>query len=135
MAAPVIWLGFWLVSLMAYSGFAAPGGLFVFGSGNKKGPKRPHAHRLNLDGRQPSPAVRLGTTTIRSLVIILRIAPAILPKGCANHIDVRPDVKGLQPIWCVHATLAAFRPFGEREFAATAIKASHGALILARHHA
>jgi hypothetical protein len=42
----------------------------------KKGPKRPHAHRPNLDGSQPSPAVRLGTTAIRSLVIILRIEGA-----------------------------------------------------------
>src|SRR6185437_3605347 len=39
----------------------------------KKGPRRPHAHRPDWDGRQPSPAVRLGTTMIRSLVIILRI--------------------------------------------------------------
>src|ERR1700730_13463843 len=52
-------------------------------SENKKGPKRPHAHRPNLGWPQPSPAVRLGTTRISSLVILLRICLLELPKGCA----------------------------------------------------
>jgi hypothetical protein len=70
----------------------------------KKGPRRPHAHRPNWDGSQPSPAVRLGTTTIRSLVIILHIEGARLPKGCANHSGHTPEVKGsrhFSAIWAV----------------------------------
>src|SRR5665213_845416 len=61
---------------------------------NKKGPKRPPCTPPEFEWPQPSPAVRLGTTTIRSLVIILRIRPTELPKGCANHSGQTPDVKG-----------------------------------------
>src|SRR6478672_777853 len=84
-AAPVIWFGSWLLSVMACSGCAAGAAFFGFEffEGIKKGPERPHAHRLNLGWPQPPPAVRLGTTTIRSLVIILRILRLGLPKGCA----------------------------------------------------
>src|SRR5947209_9836925 len=83
-AAPVIWFGSWLLSVMACSGCAVASGFFGFEFlGNKKGPERPHAHRLNLGWPQPPPAVRLGTTTIRSLVIILRIRRLGLLKGCA----------------------------------------------------
>src|SRR3978361_1326399 len=100
LGAPVIWFGSWLLSVMT---------VFLdllrirccqrpsvgFGNlGNKKGPQRPHAHRPNVDGLQPPPAVRLGTTTIRSLVIILRIRGLGLPKGCAGYTARSPEVKG-----------------------------------------
>jgi hypothetical protein len=62
---------------------------------NKKGPKRPHAHRLFSGWPQPSPAVRLGTTTIRSLVILLRIWRLKLLEGCADHTGQRWKVKAL----------------------------------------
>src|SRR6516225_10526651 len=73
---------------MAFSGWRCcqrlvrlgPGPGLGLGSGNKKGPEEAHAHRLNLDGVQPSPAMRLGTTTISSLVIILRICRLDFPK-------------------------------------------------------
>src|SRR5258708_12842209 len=80
---------------MACSGCAFVARLFSVGfRENKKGPKRPHAHRLNLGGPQPSPAVRLGTTTISSLVVLLLIWPPVLPKGYANHAGAPPKVKG-----------------------------------------
>src|SRR5258707_1376940 len=60
---------------------------------NKKGPKRPHAHRPNLGWPQPSPAVRLATTTISSLGILLRIWPPRLPKGCARYSSPTREVK------------------------------------------
>src|SRR5437879_13917371 len=88
-AAPVIWFGSWLLSVMVCSGCAAGAAFFGFEffssffKGIKKGPERPHAHRLNLEWPQPAPAVRLGTTTTRSLVIMLRILRLGLPKGCA----------------------------------------------------
>src|SRR4029078_12322137 len=76
-AAPVIWFGSWLLSVITYSWLVpdalSPAAFSASSLGNKKGPQRPHAHRLNLGWPQPPPAVRLGTTTIRSLVIILRI--------------------------------------------------------------
>src|SRR6516225_6444594 len=86
---------------MAFSGWRCcqrlvrlgPGPGLGLGSVNKKGPEEAHAHRLNLDGVQPSPAMRLGTTTISSLVIILRICRVRLPKGCANHSDRKLKVK------------------------------------------
>ena len=97
-------------------------GLFVWvGSWEiKKGPKRPRAHRLNLDGVQPSPAMRLGTTTISSFVIILRMRPTKLPKGCANHSGRGPKVKGNGREGYDFATLAGQAALGECEFAAVA---------------
>jgi len=97
-------------------------GLFVWvGSWEiKKGPKRPRAHRLNLDGVQPSPAMRLGTTTISSFVIILRMRPTKLPKGCANHSGRGPKVKGNGQEGYDFATLAGQAALGECEFAAVA---------------
>src|SRR5262249_54260513 len=68
----------------------------------KKGPNRTHAPRSYLDGSQPPPAVRLGTTTIRILAIILRIEPPELPKGCAKHSGQTGKVKPSRPesaIW------------------------------------
>src|SRR5260221_3410653 len=85
MAAPLIWFGSWLLSLMAGSGCAVYCAVSSVGDlENKKGPKRPPCTPPEFGWPQPSPAVRLGTTTIRSLVIILRIRPLGLPKGCAN---------------------------------------------------
>ncbi|HLZ03797.1 MAG TPA: hypothetical protein VKR55_16815, partial [Bradyrhizobium sp.] len=69
----------------------------VFASGNKKGPQEAHAHRPYLDGSQPPPAVRLGTTAMRSLVIILRIERLGLPKGCAKHSGQAGKVKPNRP--------------------------------------
>src|ERR1700744_1480628 len=97
-AAPVIWFGSGGLSLMVFVLL----GLLVFASGNKKGPREAHAPRPNVGGRQPPPAVRLGTTTIRSLVIILRIGGARLPKGCAIHNGQTGKVKPSRPksaIW------------------------------------
>src|SRR5882672_9433199 len=99
-AAPVIWFGSWLLSVITcFLGLlrircCERPSFGLENLGNKKGPQRPHAHRPNLDGLQPPPAVRLGTTTIRSLVIILRILGLGLPKGCAKHSAQTPDVKG-----------------------------------------
>ena len=92
----------------------------------KRGPKRPHAHRLNLDGVQPSPAMRPGTTTISSLVIILRMRPAKLPKGCANHNGQSPKVKGNGQEGYDLTTLAGQAAFGECEFAAVTQNACEG---------
>src|SRR3979411_2671049 len=65
---------------------------------NKKGPKRPHAHRPYVGWPQPPPAVRLGTTRIKSLVILLRISSLRLPKGCAEHSGQTRKVKGRRPM-------------------------------------
>src|SRR5471032_3321674 len=98
-AAPVISLGSWLLlSLMAGSGCALFGATLSVDLENKKGPKRPHAHRPVLGWPQPAPAVRLGTTRIRSLVILLRILPLGLSKGCAEHTGQTWKVKGKRPI-------------------------------------
>src|SRR5258705_7367447 len=80
--------------------------------GIKKGPKRPHAHRLNLGWPQPPPAVRLGTTTIRSLVIILRIRLLGLPKGCAV-IPPGPRKSREGRHFRDLSSVAVFRAFGE----------------------
>src|ERR1700710_2343764 len=117
-AAPVIWFGSWLL----LSVIAVFLGLLrirccqrpSFGCenlGNKKGPQRPHAHRPNVDGLQPPPAVRLGTTTIRSLVIILRIRGLGLPKGCAGYTARSPEVKGRRRSarFCEFSGVPAFR--------------------------
>src|SRR5437879_6774258 len=149
-AAPVIWFGSWLLSVMVCSGCAAGAAFFGFEflerdyvssklhlalssclsmifsenrfplfrimlQGIKKGPERPHAHRLNLGWPQPPPAVRLGTTTIRSLVIILRIRRLGLPKGCAV-IPPSPRKSREGRFQRDLGRLAAFRPFGEWEF-------------------
>src|SRR5206468_4475335 len=89
--------------------------------GIKKGPERPHAHRLNLGWPQPPPAVRLGTTTIRSLVIILRIRGLELPKGCAVIPSAPRKSREGRP-YRNFGSLAAFRPFGEWEFAVPAMR-------------
>src|SRR5258707_627115 len=60
---------------------------------NKNGAQMAHAHRPNLGWPQPSPAVRLATTTISSLVILLRIWPPRLPKGCARYSSPTREVK------------------------------------------
>src|SRR3981189_1375678 len=99
-AAPVIWFGSWLLSVITcFLGLlrircCERPSFGLENLGNKKGPQRPHAHRPNFDGLQPPPAVRLGTTTIRSLVIILRIRGLGLPKGCAGYTARSPEVKG-----------------------------------------
>src|SRR3954464_12294529 len=80
--------------------------------GNKKGPQRPHAHRLNLGWPQPPPAVRLGTTTIRSLVIILRIWRLRLPKGCAV-IPPGPRKSREGRPHRDFGSVTVFRPYGE----------------------
>src|SRR5436190_21655223 len=115
-AAPVIWFGSWLLSVMICSGCAVPARLRRFGfKGIKKGPERPHAHRLNLGWPQPPPAVRLGTTTIRSLVIILRIRRLGLPKGCAViPPSPRKSREGVNERDL--GSVAGFLPFGECEF-------------------
>ena len=69
---------------------------------------------------QPSPAARLGTTTIRSLVIILHMWRSRLSKGCANHSGHSPKVKGNSPKGYRFLSIARFSAFGEREFAAVA---------------
>src|SRR5258707_10220392 len=64
---------------------------------NKKGPERPHAHRPFSGWPQPAPAVRLGTTRIRTLmrvwVILLLILALRLLKGCAEHSGQTRKVK------------------------------------------
>src|ERR1700720_1006749 len=83
MAAPVIWFGSWLWALMAFSGGAVAARSFRWGFWKiKRGPRGP-MHTAEFEWPQPSPAVRLGTTTISSLVILLRIWQLGLPKGCA----------------------------------------------------
>src|SRR5213080_893613 len=130
-AAPVIWFGSWLLSVITYS-WLAPDTLlsaafFGFELGNKKGPKRPHAHRLNLGWPQPPPAVRLGTTTIRSLVIILRIRRLGLPKGCAViPPSPRKSREGVNERDL--GSVAGFLQFGEGDFYAC----SHAARLVAR---
>src|SRR6266850_7217764 len=115
-AAPVIWFGSWLLSVMACSGCAVASGFFRFRVvGNKKGPQRPHAHRLNLGWPQPPPAVRLGTTTIRSLVIILRIRQLGLPKGCAV-IPPSPRKSREGRIERDFWSVTVFRALGEWDF-------------------
>src|ERR1700730_773963 len=85
MAAPVIWFGSWFLSLMAGSGYAICCAASSVGFlENKKGAQEAPCTPPEFGWPQPSPAVRLGTTTIRSLVILLRIWPTELPKGCAN---------------------------------------------------
>src|ERR1700709_2556129 len=99
MAAPVIWLGSWLLSLMACSGCAAVARFLQLDARkNKKGPEEAPCTPPVCGWPQPPPAVRLGTTTIRSLVIILRMRGLLLPKGCAKHSVQTPEVKGRQPI-------------------------------------
>src|SRR6476620_8696734 len=122
-AAPVIWFGSWLLSVMACSGCAAGAAFFGFGrfKGIKKGPQRPHAHRLNLGWPQPPPAGRLGTTTIRSLVIILRILQLELPKGCAV-IPPGPRKSREGRLYRDFGNVTVFRPFGEWEFAVAAMR-------------
>src|SRR6202011_3077063 len=93
MAAPVIWFGSWFLSLMAGSGYALLRGFFSWVFGKYKGAQEAPCTPPEFGWPQPSPAVRLGTTTIRSLVIILRIWPLGLPKGCANHSDQTSEVK------------------------------------------
>src|SRR6185312_6086709 len=94
---------------------------FEFFEGIKKGPERPHAHRLNLGWPQPPPAVRLGTTTIRSLVIILRILRLGLPKGCAVIPPrARKSREGRRSR--DFGSVTAFRRFGEGEFAVPAMR-------------
>src|SRR5262252_2720403 len=89
-AAPVIWFGSWLWLLIGLLRMRSRGAVFVGLVWEiKKGPKRPHVHRLHSGWPQPPGAMHLGTTTIRSLVIILRIYLLGLPKGCAN-IAIRP---------------------------------------------
>jgi hypothetical protein len=56
--------------------------------------------------------MRLGTTIIRSLVIILRIDRLGLPKGCANILLKRRKSSRRQPI-ALKWTLAALGAFGE----------------------
>src|ERR1700733_4597275 len=98
---------------MAGSGCALFGATWSFRFlENKKGPKRPHAHRPIMGWPQPAPAVRLGTTTIRSLVILLLISALRLPKGCAEHTGQTRKVKGMWPI-CVTWRLAGFGGLGE----------------------
>jgi hypothetical protein len=58
--------------------------------------------------------VCLGTTAIRSLVIMLRMAGVQLPKGCAKHSDQRPDVKAMRPFPRDFASVAVFPGFCER---------------------
>src|SRR3954464_15420052 len=112
-AAPVIWFGSWLLSVMICSGCAVPARLRRFGfKGIKKGPQRPHAHRLNVGWPQPPPAVRLGTTTIRSLVIILRIWRLRLPKGCAV-IPPGPRKSREGRPHRDFGSVTVFRPYGE----------------------
>src|SRR6185369_15598728 len=50
----------------------------------KKGPQEAPCAPPELEWPQPPGAMHLGTTTIRSLAIILRICLLRLPKGCAN---------------------------------------------------
>src|ERR1700733_1464635 len=83
---------------MAGSGCALFGATWSFRFlENKKGPKRPHAHRPFSGWPQPAPAVRLGTTRIRSLVILLLISALGLPKGCAEHSGQDNKVKRPEP--------------------------------------
>src|SRR4051795_10546435 len=116
-AAPVIWFGSWLLSVMVCSGCAAGAAFFGFElfKGIKKGPQRPHAHRLNLGWPQPPPAVRLGTTTIRSLVIMLRIRRLELPKGCAV-IPPGPRKSREGRLYRDFGSVTVFRAFGEWDF-------------------
>src|SRR5882724_11322424 len=91
MAAPLIWFGSWLLSLMAGSGCAVCCAVSSVGDlENKKGPKRPPCTPPEFGWPQPSPAVRLGTTTIRSLVILLRMWQVRLLEDCAN-IAAKPQ--------------------------------------------
>src|SRR5271165_7138941 len=129
MAAPVIWFGSWLLSVMtcslACSLARLPDALCLRGFFQfpfreiKKGLEGAPCTPPEFEWPQPSPAVRLGTTTIRSLVIILRIWQLKLPKDCAVIAAIarmsrqgraRRDV----------GRLAGFRRFGECEFAALA---------------
>ncbi len=57
---------------------------------------------------------------------MLRIARVRLPKGCAQHTDEEPDVKGYQPVYARFDSVAAFGPFREGEIAAAAVTAGHG---------
>jgi hypothetical protein len=59
--------------------------------------------------------VRLGTTTIRSLVILLRILQLGLPKGCAGYSHQALEVKG-DGFSCDLGKVTRFRAFGEGEF-------------------
>ncbi|MGY3368289.1 hypothetical protein ACVWZL_005414 [Bradyrhizobium sp. GM2.4] len=68
----------------------------------------------HVDGSYPPPAVCLGTTAIRSLVIMLRMAGARLPKGCAKHSGQRPDVKAMRPFPRDFGSVAVFPGLGER---------------------
>ena len=81
-------MGLWLVSVIAYSWLAPdallPAAFFGFEFlGNKKRAPEAPCTPPEFGWPQPPPAVRLGTTTIRSLVIILRILRLEHPKGCA----------------------------------------------------
>src|ERR1700730_10411098 len=94
MAAPVIWFGSWFLSLMAGSGYAICCAASSVGFlENKKGAQEAPCTPPEFGWPQPSPAVRLGTTTIRSLVILLRIWPLGLLEDCANHSNHTPKVK------------------------------------------
>src|ERR1700712_363884 len=106
------------MSLMACSGCAVRADFWFEGPSpwkNKKGPKRPPCTPSELGWPQPSPAVRLGTTTIRSLVILLLILPLGLPKGCAN-IAPNPGKSREGGATRDFLSLTGFRPFGEQEF-------------------
>ena len=98
-------------------------GLRWSGLGNKKGPEEAPCAPPEFGWPQPPPAVHLGTTTIRSLVIMLRICPLRLPKGCAKHSHPAPNVKA-RAIPRDFGRLAGFRAFGESENAAMAQKTS-----------
>src|SRR3954469_8956596 len=78
----------------------------------KKGPRGP-MHTARFSGwPQPSPAVRLGTTTIRSLVILLRISWLGLLKGCADHTGQAGKVKA-NPTIALTRRIAGFAASGE----------------------
>src|SRR3954469_5823808 len=85
-------------------------------TGNKKGPERDPEHTARFVGsRQLPPAVRQGTTIIRRLVILLRMASVRLLETCAKHSGENPCVKACCPGLRRDQRLARPRRFGEWE--------------------
>src|SRR4051794_40402785 len=91
-AAPVIWFGSWLWSLMACSGCAVASGFLCLVREIKKGLKRARAHRLMwMASAIPGGAPRYHhDKKLGNFIAHLRCH---LPEGCADHSPGPQNVK------------------------------------------
>src|SRR3954447_9314709 len=83
-AAPVIWFGSWLWSLMACSGCSVASGFLGVVREIKKGLKRAPAHRL-MWMASAIPGGAPGYHDDKEFGNFVTHGPCLLPKGCADH--------------------------------------------------